>query len=596
MFQFSGGLLAGQHDNKEERAPPSRPISVTFPSLDPPEPSTSAPPASWTSGSAPGIAAHFLGLKKPSDVNLDTLALLNVSFQQECDFETLLASISNGAQSHLPPRSWLEAPEQNTTQPAEPDTKFLCNGRKVPDRNEFYLRAKEISFKNEDAFANLTRKPMGERVPLRLAHFRKFWEGLDNMAYYWDNSFDEYLPPNPDQDQNDIAGSSVSSAGSPKEEEPRKKVKTESNGNEADALSSGLRGSNDLALSASSPMSSNRVVPARTAPPRAPWEANAATTSEKNADLSKGSYKGYRIGNGEEMPDSYRLETVRAFLEPITWAFGVTLVPHRRPPVLLLQQVRFPVRMSTVAWRGSQDRAKARQGYIEGPVLGVQCRAGTDFGSTRNLQADSVLDTVRELGGMLLLAQERAREGKTEKRNGESKWWTTTHRWGGGPGGEVGEGKGASDAPATEAVAKTEVKPSSRPRLGSKDRRRPTPAEVWKTLKPGAPLWDPKVIYEAIGKDSNVAWDDIFMVSSLNHHISVLKLRVHPLYLQFLEEGTLPPYPPPEPDWCAPKLQRTRWFDMFDVNDRNEAMRGLWGVIGYLMRAQEETDVPIGSA
>jgi hypothetical protein len=78
------------------------------------------------------------------------------------------------------------------------------------------------------------------------------------------------------------------------------------------------------------------------------------------------------------------------------------------------------------------------------------------------------------------------------------------------------------------------------------------------------------------------------MVSSLNHHVSLLKLRVHPLYLQYLTEGKLPENMPADMEWCSPKFQRTRWFDLFDVNDRTEAMRGIWGVFSYLMRAGDE--------
>jgi hypothetical protein len=80
------------------------------------------------------------------------------------------------------------------------------------------------------------------------------------------------------------------------------------------------------------------------------------------------------------------------------------------------------------------------------------------------------------------------------------------------------------------------------------------------------------------------------MVSSLNHHISVLKLRVHPLYIQYLTEGTLPEDTPSDPSWCSPQLHRTQWFDLFDVEDRKEAMRGIWGITSYLMRHQEKSD------
>jgi hypothetical protein len=76
------------------------------------------------------------------------------------------------------------------------------------------------------------------------------------------------------------------------------------------------------------------------------------------------------------------------------------------------------------------------------------------------------------------------------------------------------------------------------------------------------------------------------MISSLNHHISVLQLRVHPLYLQHLTEGTLPEEPL-KLNWFSPKLQRTRWFDLFNVDDRTEAMRGIWGVMSYVMRKED---------
>jgi hypothetical protein len=516
---------------------------VTFPSLTRPIPSLPNPPSTWSGGSLPGIPAHFISLRKPSDVSLDTLALLNISFEPECDFETLLSSLSNDAQSHLPPRSWLETPDQQgvpeTSSTAEPSARLLSNGKRVPDRNEFYVRAKELYFKNESAFSNLTRKIDTSQAPLRLAHFRKFWEGLDNMAYYWDNSMDEYLPPKPEYNIENaeaaLTSSSASTNGKAREtdaeaeivskteaapasgssnvEEPRKKAKTEAVGNETITLPMNSQGFGDSSTGASarpSFVSSSKDLPARIAPPKIPWTINMEPRSGKPIDLSKGSYRGYRVGNGAEMPDQYRIECVRGFLEPIAWAFGVTFATHRRPPVLLLEHVRFPVRMSSVAWRGPADRMRARQGWMEGPILGIQCRSDTNFGSTGDLEAESILDAVRELGGMLLLAQERAREGKTERRAGDGKWWTTQHRWGGGPGGEVGEALGASDVPPQDTAPKAAEK-SSRPRVGSnlRDRRRATPAEIWDVLRPGNPLWDPKIVYEAIGKDRSIEWDEV---------------------------------------------------------------------------------------
>jgi hypothetical protein len=473
-----------------------------------------------------------LGLKKPADVTEDTLRLLNVTFQPECDFETLLSSLSNEAQSHLPPKEWLRSPEHiDLLMSSGSNVTLLSNGRRKPDHNEFFVRARELLFNNDDAFSTLTRKGSRGQISLRLAHFRKFWEGLDNMAYYWDNSLDEYRSPSPEAikssgettkpnatpdgqgitgetkpDWNTKAGSELAS---PNEEEPRKKARVEAGNDSAVPLSSKSNGDSS-ALKTSQPpsTSSSRVLPARTAPPKIPWATNIGS-NDTPPDLSKGSYRGYRIGNGTEMPDQYRIDCVRAFLEPIAWAFGVTLAQHRRPPVLKLEHVRFPVRMSSVAWRGPQDRAKARQGWMEGPILGMQCRADVNFGSTGKLDSESVLDAVRELGGLLLLAQERAREGKSENRAGDGKWWTTKPRWGGGPGGEVGDAQGASDTAAKDALIPPEERYLQRNSDGSKARRRPTPAEVWKILRPAQPSWDPKVVYEAIGKDKSVEWDDV---------------------------------------------------------------------------------------
>jgi hypothetical protein len=459
-----------------------------------------------------------------------------VTFQPECDFETLLSSLLNKAESHLPPKSWLDLPgDQTPLASSQPTVTLLSNGKRLPEQREFYVRARELLFNNSDAFSTLTRKSDGAQAPLRLAHFRKFWEGLDNLAYYWDTSLDEYLPPisKPASDGGETVSDplpgaadtngqdtkletapewSLSTAGprTPDEEEPRKKAKTEETSNEESSVQAlGANGSSkgSIATHKSSAIS-NRVLPARVAPTKIQRAANMESQS-KPVDLLKGSYRGYRIGNGAEMPDQYRLDCVRAFLEPIVWAFGVTLSPHRRPPVLLLEHVRFPVRMSSVAWRASPDRIKARQGYMEGPVLGVQCRADVNFGASGKLEAQSTLDAVRELGGLLLLAQERAREGKSERRSGEGKWWTTKQRWGGGPGGEVGEAIAAAGTLAKEAAPKLEEKPIERARDGSKVRRRPPPAEIWKALRPGNPLWDPKVTYEAIGKNKGVEWDDV---------------------------------------------------------------------------------------
>lgn len=493
---------------------------MTFPFPELPKPSVDQPPFAWFQDSASSsqrLADHFLKLKKPTDVTSETLELLNISFDQECDFEKLVPYASKSGQPYLPPKSWLEGPNDTEpgANPAQPI--LLSNGRKAPDSKDFYIRAKEILHKNEDAFIALSRKPSPGQVPPRLAHFRKFWEGLDNLAYYWDNSLDDYQPPKEEDSSSSTGGQNETSQhpdppilameGPETQAAPCKKQKTDTVGNGSAGSFGSLGFGADIIPPPPMSIASSEALSARTAPPKLPWAMNTQAEAEKPVDLSKGSYSGYRIGNGAEMPDQYRLECVRGFLEPIAWAFAITFVPHRRPPVLCLENVRFPIRMNSVGWRSPSDRLAARRGGLEGPVIGIQCRPEV-FGLTGNIQAESILDTVRELGGMLLLAQERAREGRTEKRGGEGKWWTTTPRWGGGPGGEVGEAAGASDAPSQETKQKeTDKVPERLKAPGSK--RRPSPAEAWKVLRPGGPLWDPRIIYEAIGKEKDSEWDEV---------------------------------------------------------------------------------------
>jgi len=79
------------------------------------------------------------------------------------------------------------------------------------------------------------------------------------------------------------------------------------------------------------------------------------------------------------------------------------------------------------------------------------------------------------------------------------------------------------------------------------------------------------------------------MVSSMYHHVSLVKLKVHGAYVDYLEDGTLLASLPTDPEWCRPLMQRSQWFDLFDVGQRVEAFRCLWGIMSYLTRDTPET-------
>jgi hypothetical protein len=68
-------------------------------------------------------------------------------------------------------------------------------------------------------------------------------------------------------------------------------------------------------------------------------------------------------------------------------------------------------------------------------------------------------------------------------------------------------------------------------------------------------------------------------------------LRIHSAYIDYLVTGSLPPSTANlDPSWCNPIIQRTKWYDLFDIVERVEAARGLWGVLHYLARAEAAQD------
>jgi len=52
---------------------------------------------------------------------------------------------------------------------------------------------------------------------------------------------------------------------------------------------------------------------------------------------------------------------------------------------------------------------------------------------------------------------------------------------------------------------------------------------------------------------------------------------------------------PTFPEWYSLEVQRSKWYDLFNADDRMQAARALWAIMGYLMRDAEapEEDVPM---
>jgi hypothetical protein len=355
-------------------------------------------------------------------------------------------------------------------------------------------------------------------------------------------------------------------------------------------------------------------------PPPPPSSANptnplASIENHVPERKTKQVYTGRRISTGSAMPPNHRDETVSALVESVVWAFNCQVRIPTMPPRISVRNLLFPVRQSFVVGRVPREKEMARRGVLEGPVMGICSRVETEFHDLTALDEDGraegrggdsraeegwkeILDLAREVAVMLLVAQERAREGREEVKPGEGKWWTTEPRWGGGRGASMEDDIPSEPPPGDEKLsllpgnaisdeqptpkheagtvvpeetrsarvrpkrkANADINPGSegsalQHRKGSKINQ----AERWKILRPGPGIWDRKMKYLRIGggppaskapqsqsesytantgeepeeEEEEEDDDDIFLVTAVNHHVALMNMRVSGRYLGWL--------------------------------------------------------------
>ena len=437
----------------------------------------------------------------------------------------------------LPPSHWEIDPAK-----LDPSEKFKCsssssdtlsNGAAVPSHEVYYLRKRELLYHNDDAYNAIGRQPgnTSNRAAAKVVHFRKFFESLHVAGMFWDTSKDNFPLPvtsklQPEGDDNNAMDIDQALPLEPIQVNSRQDDKNVVDGQTSSLLTEQERLRNDKMDNgeASSPEikqdnpqeEDNNQDIGRT-------DTKLKSTGKADAEYT---YTGRRTSTGTSMPDSYLDELVRNFVEPIAWCFGCRAnIPHVNPR-LQLQNLLIPVRHSSVVYRAPKDRLRARAGILEGPLVGVHCRTepptalnklrettmrdlarkleeGSIDQARFNVLADEcerkndesgVSDLLREVGAMLLLSQEREREGREEIIVGKQKWWAEKARWGGGSGGE----KGADD----------EQKPSI-DRIRRDKKRKTKAIEVWKGLQGPASRWDKMVMYSHVGKSPSEAHDHV---------------------------------------------------------------------------------------
>ncbi|KAH7369883.1 hypothetical protein BKA65DRAFT_487211 [Rhexocercosporidium sp. MPI-PUGE-AT-0058] len=500
-------------------------------------------------------------IHRPTDLRLSHLEAVGVHVISDVSPRDLLPDAS-----YLPPlEKWNAIAQEDLLEANEATRQPLSNGHLSPGVQTYRERQKELLTDNTAAFRTIRRipAPTGETAA-RLGNAYEFFKNLEFFSGYWP---DTSLPPKPD----------------PSDAESKSTTDSTAEGEE------------------------KAVVPTH------------MQTHVPN-------------GNGAQLPPDYRQNLLTAFVKLVAYDFGCNVSFPRTEPRLHLTPSPSPPPKPTpppsyfnssvsFVYRTPVERSAARAGIVEGPVATLSARASTVFSNP----SDELLDLTREVVGILLTAQHRSREGKTEKRFGDGKWWTTTPRWGGGPGGAIGrEGDRPEEVAVALAAGITEkLPPSSKPtatatsssssstreveeapgvkmanevkrqigglngpsppkrsKKGSKESAMLAIYENYRKMSPPSATWDRKARYSAIGKVPGAGYDDVFLMSALNHHVCVVRARVSRALLSVLEGGA-------EEEWERLVVWRSRWWDLYLKEERVEAMGCVWGVMAWLMRKVE---------
>ncbi|PHH52573.1 hypothetical protein CFIMG_005397RA [Ceratocystis fimbriata CBS 114723] len=499
--------------------------------VPPPTPVSLPPLPPIPSGSSGGTREHLVrqiqSIYRPQDIKPDLLSSIGLETVYDVSPEELLPDAS-----YLPDfAAWDKLSFEDARELDKTIRKKLPNGHLGPGAISYLDRKKELGYPNTVAFRNVRRLPPapGTSQP-RLGNSYDFFRHLEHTTLYWDD-------PTQPESQGSLENQTVESA-------------------------------------------------------------------DTSAKTPGGDVDFYRIARGQDMPNEARANLVNAFVKLIAYDFGGnTTAPRMEARLYMCSPVdpgsKLPPVRSQVSsacsyiFRSPTDRVSARAGIVEGPVAAVSARTTVSF----KTEAEVCQDISREIIAAIIIAQHRDREGKQEKRFGEGAWWTTKPRWGGGTGGPIGREIDPDDVPGDKESAFQKPKKEEEPRkpsvnipgMPSVKRVKKTPVNIYdqyRQIRPPSTTWDPKTRYQAIGRIPGAGYDDIFLVSGLFHHISIVRIRVPLALLRILEGAT------EQIDYSKLKMWRSKWYDLFVFEDRMEALRLTWGMMAYQVRDPSE-NVPM---
>ncbi|KAJ9611956.1 hypothetical protein H2200_003551 [Cladophialophora chaetospira] len=612
MFGGSWGVVAPGGENlvDRERNPPPKPIPLEFPSYIPPKRENPLSEKHLKT-----VCQSLASIRRLADIHDSHLSHLNVRLEQDVSLSAIVV-----------------------------DKRF--EARPLLYDSDLTAMLAELEVDNEDAYREILRLPPleGHKKP-RLAYSRNFFASLEDMSRYWDASKDNYYEVESKEGEDSSKdklqvieanvrhvprSSDIEMAGTAQNEQEMQRKNTV-------LLQSGSADSN----------------------------ITTDTTELPTRPKMKQVYKGNRLGSGEQMAAGTRVAAIRNLLKMAVHKFSCRDYDVNPRERLRIRNINVPaVSYNFCVAKLPADPKLLRSRMVEGPVMAVHCRNEVRFKSREGLlgpTSDFVgekFDLFREIGGMLMLAKQRAREGSTlSKEPREDQWWAIKRRWGGGEtkwgqiASEVLEDddpswnpeerrlqmekreKEEEDRKKAESAAVADLKnlkpedlmsnpltpsserPKKKKKSGddggiSKDKAeykdgkrlvyvpplRRKWYQEWLRIRPNGPCWDEKIIFRTVGKPGESEgppdWDDIYMISSANHHACILKMSVHESYLEWLETGqaSSAAREGPSAEGSGSKqqqvlyLSRSSWYDLFDITQRKELLTGIWRVLSWINR------------
>ncbi|KAH0338564.1 hypothetical protein KCU81_g7599, partial [Aureobasidium melanogenum] len=497
----------------------------------------------------PNLRRDFVESRKVSDITAKFYADLNIRFAIPCPVDQLVPT-DHESRPYMPSNDeeWNMTMAENTNN----------------NQGNFVTRLVELKTENDIAYRTVTRTNLPEGLTkIRLSDFRTFFTALHSMSEHWETDLDDYFVLDDD-------GKSVREEDHPEYADPDMTIDVRNLEEPID-------------LGPATPLTYSELIARdQGSPPLSKVISHGSDASSD--DFLRELYRGRRTSTGSKMPWVYRMDVIKGFMEAAAFPFRCKLGPPRVHPTLLLSGVRLPVNyQSFMVHRVPKEKEKRHM--VQGPLMAAYVRKELedfDSGSDDEKRDKLRLDQLKEVGSLLHLAQERRRQGREEKiwakpipKSG--KYWFS----------EMASDAAEPETPdmddANDLIAAALGKEAAAQFANGKKKKR-SQYEIWKSMEPMRSFWDPNSEYQAIGKEEGSEWDTVYVLSSMYYHVSILKLRVHGAYLDFVATGNFPEKIPEDKDWCHPVLQRSKWFDLFNVKDRIEAFRCLWGIMCYLTR------------